>query len=91
MQVSRIPNFTDNSREGMSIWFAQMAACGLLFHPEDRPSEIILVESNERMFSPEECSDLDEILRTMFDRFGDAVCDTAYPIFMEQAGFRLAA
>lgn len=91
MQVSRSPNFTDNSREGMSIWFAQMAACGFLFHPEDRPSDIILVESNERMFSPEERSDLDEILRAMFDQFGDAVCDTAYPIFMEQAGFRLAA
>ena len=91
MQISRIPDFTDNSHEGMSIWFAQMAERGLLFHPEDRSCDIVSVDSGERMFSPDECSKLDEILGAMFDRFGDAVCEAAYPIFMVQAGLRIAA
>lgn len=91
MNASRIPDFANKSREGMSIWFAEMSLRGLLFHPEDAPSDIFTIATNERAFTPDECIELDGIMAEMFELFGDGVCETAYPIFMKDAGIRLAA
>lgn len=86
MHASRIPDFTDKSHEGMSLWFSEMSLRGLLFHPEDRAESIIHISSGERMFRPDECAKLDVIMDEMFDRFGDEVCEAAYPVFMCAAG-----
>lgn len=91
MKASRIPDFANKSREGMSIWFAEMSLRGLLFHPEDAPSDILTIASNERTFTPAECAKLDGIMAEMFALFGDGVCETAYPIFMKCMGWRQAA
>jgi hypothetical protein len=91
MKASRIPDFANKSREGMSIWFAEMSLHGLLFHPEDAPSGIFTIATNERIFTPEECVKLDEIMAEMFALFGDDVCEAAYPIFMKCMGMRQAA
>lgn len=91
MNASRIPDFVNKSREGMSIWFSEMSLRGLLFHPEDAPSDIFVVSTNERMFTPSECIRLERIMAEMFDLFGDDVCAAAYPIFMRCAGMPLAA
>lgn len=91
MNTSRIPDFANKSREGMSIWFAEMSLRGLLFHPEDAPCDIFTIKTNERIFTPEECAKLEGILAEMFATFGDGVCETAYPIFMKCMGWRQAA
>lgn len=91
MQTSRIPDFANKSREGMSIWFAEMSLRGLLFHPEDEPKDIFMIATNERTFSPDECEKLDGILGDMFSMYGDGVCEAAYPVFMKTMGIRLAA
>jgi hypothetical protein len=86
MKASRIPDFAKKSRGGMSIWFAEMSLRGLLFHPEDAPSDVFTIETNERTFTPVECAKLDEIMAEMFALFGDDVCEAAYPIFMKRMG-----
>lgn len=91
MNTSRIPGFANKSREGMSIWFAEMSLRGLLFHPEDAPDDIFTIATNERVFTPAECAKLDGIMAEMFAMFGDGVCKTAYPIFMKCMGWRQAA
>lgn len=91
MYTSRIPDFSNKSREGMSRWFTEMSLRGLLFHPEDAPSGIYTIATNERAFTPDECIKLDGIMAEMFALFGDGVCEAAYPILMKCMGFRLAA
>lgn len=91
MNASRIPDFANKSPEGMSIWFAEMSLRGLLFHPEDAPSSIYTIATNERTFTTDECIQLDAIMADMFARFGDGVCEAAYPIFMKCMGLRQAA
>lgn len=91
MKASRIPDFANKSREGMSIWFAEMSQRGLLFHPEDAPGDIFGIATNERTFTPGECTKLDGIMAEMFATFGDGVCETAYPIFMKCMSLRQAA
>jgi len=86
MHASRIPDFTNKSREGMSRWFSEMSLRGLLFHPEDRPGDMIRIATGEKLFSPDECAKLDTIMAEMFDKFGDDVCELAYPVFMHTAG-----
>ena len=86
MQTSRIPDFANKSREGILRWFSEMSLRGLLFHPEDRPGDIISNATGEPLFMPDECTKLDTIMAQMFDRFGDDVCEVAYPVFMRAAG-----
>ena len=90
MNPSRIPDFANKSREGMSIWFAEMALRDLLFHPEDAPSDIYWIATGEPTFTPEECTKLDGIMADMFSRFGNGVIDACYPIFMRAAGHVLS-
>jgi len=87
MHSSRIPDFANKSREGMSRWFSEMSLRGLLFHPEDRPCDIINNASGEPLFQPDECTKVDAIMVEMFGRLGDEVCETAYPVFMKASGF----
>lgn len=87
MIVSRVPGFANKSRAGMSRWFGEMSLRGLLFHPEDRPADIIDIATGEPFFTEKECDKLDAILGEMFDRFGSDVCESAYPVFMKTAGF----
>ena len=91
MHASRIPDFANKSRDGMSIWFAEMSLRGLLFHPEDAPDSIYTIATGARTFTTKECMKLDEIMPEMFALFGDDVCEVCYPIFMRAAGLRLAA
>lgn len=91
MHASRIPDFANKSREGMSIWFAEMSLRGLLFHPEDAPDSICTIATGERAFTTGECAKLDGIMSEMFSLFGDDVCEACYSIFMRAAGLRLAA
>ncbi len=75
----------------MLAWFAEMSVRELLFHPEDRPEDIIVIGNDEPMFNDDECQQLSLILESMFEQFGDMVCEAAYPIFMKRMGLPLDA
>jgi hypothetical protein len=91
MHATRIPDFTNKTPEGMSIWFTEMSLRGLLFHPEEDAASIRTTATGEKTFTAEECRKLNSIMSQMFALFGEGVCDVCYPIFMQTAGFRLAA
>jgi hypothetical protein len=86
MIASRVPNFANKSRAGMSRWFDEMSLRGLMSHPEDRPADIVEAVTGEPLFTKQECTKLDVILSEMFDHFGNDVCEAAYPIFMKAVG-----
>lgn len=86
MIASRVPDFVNKSQTGMSRWFNEMSLRGLLFPPEDQPADIVDIATDEPFFTERECTKLDAILGEMFDRYGNEVCETAYPIFMKAAG-----
>lgn len=91
MKAPCIPDFANKSREGISIWFAEMSLRGLLSYPEDAPSDIFTVATGEWTFTSTECAKLGEIMTEMFALFGDGVCETAYPIFMKCLSTQQAA
>lgn len=87
MNASRIPDFTDCTPDGMLMWFAEMSARDLIFHPEEPPRGIFSIASGSRTFDAFECVKLEAILSKMFGNFGDeVVVEVAYPIFMKKAG-----
>lgn len=71
----------------MAMWFAKMRSRDLIFHPEDSPYDIVDMATGKALFTRDECKALDRILKTMFDKFGNSVCDTCYPEFMAATGF----
>ncbi len=89
MTTSRIPAFNDKSFAGMQHWFAELSARGLIFHPDDPPSDIVTIRDDSPFFTPYESAELEEVLAAMFDAFGDDVYEAAYPVFMKAAGQRL--
>jgi len=91
MNVSRIPEFSDKSFDGMLFWFATMSRRRLLFHPDDAPEDIGIISTGKPMFSPVESREAGAILETMFNRFGGEVYEAAYPIFMKRMGIQLDA
>jgi hypothetical protein len=83
MIASRIPDFSEKSFGGMSMWFSAMSARGILFHPDDSPEEIVSIPASKRMFNSRECQKLETIVGEMFKEFGDGVYEAAYPFFMK--------
>jgi len=91
MDTSKVPDFSNKSVDGMSLWFATMSERGMLFHPDDPAEKIYDIATGKPTFSPTEFSKANAILETMFNRFGDQVYEAAYPIFMKYMGIRLDA
>lgn len=89
MHTSRIPDFSNQSFDGMLLWFATMSDRGLLFHPDDPADQIYDIVSGQPTFSPDESSKAQKILKKMFNQFGDKVYEAAYPVFMKCMGLRL--
>ncbi|PZO62737.1 MAG: hypothetical protein DI635_10700 [Pseudoxanthomonas suwonensis] len=88
---SSIPTYEEENPDGIILWFAEMSARGLLFHPEEDPSAIIRIGDGLRTFSETEAADARAILSRMFDRHGDRVIEACYPVFMHACGQRLDA
>ncbi len=86
--VSRIPFLQRTDVEGAHKWFAEMAAAGLIFHPEDEPSDIVMAASGAPLFSSEEADEVANIIQLLSCELGhDLMIETCYPIFMKAAGF----
>lgn len=85
-QTSRIPQWTNRNSDGMLIWFSEMSARGLLFHPDDDPSEIISTKSGARIFSDVEAAELRATIGEMFALNGNEVYEAGMPIFRATLG-----
>lgn len=81
---SRIPQPLNNSYSKMNDWLSKIQANGLLFHPEDRASDIVEIVSGKPLFLTEECAELDQIIDAMFEKHGEKVCDVAYKYAHEE-------
>lgn len=88
---SRIPAYDSASPDGMQMWFAEMSARGLLFHPEEDPASVVCIGTWERTFTDAEAAQIRGILGRMFDKYGDETISACYPIFMRAVGQRLDA
>ena len=85
-QISRIPKWTDRNFDGMLIWFSEMSVRGLLFHPDNDPSEIVSIANGERLFSDSEAAELRSTVAEMFELRGDEVYEAGLPIFRATLG-----
>lgn len=87
----RIPRYDAAAPDGMIMWFAELQARGLLFHPEEDPADIIRIEDGARVFDDEEASRVRGILQSMEEEHGDGMIEACYPVFMRACGQRLDA
>lgn len=85
-EITRIPQWTDRSFDGMLAWFAEMSVRDLLFHPDDDPSEIIAAPNWTKLFSDAEAAELRTIIAEMLDLKGDEVYEAGLPIFRAALG-----
>ena len=88
---SRIPELNAVSFDGALQWFAEMQCRGLLFHPDDDPADIVVIQSGERMFQNRETEEVRFVLDALFAVLGDGVYEAAYPVMMNACGIRLDA
>jgi len=82
-----VPFWTDKTEEGLRAWWKQMAAAGLIFHPDDSPETIVTVKSGERVFSASACLKLKGLIAEMFLLYGETVYDTGHEVLMEFLGW----
>jgi hypothetical protein len=85
---NRIPAITGQSTFALARWFGRITASGLLFHPDDRPENIISIETKEPTFTEEECAALNESLELLFDLHGDLVYDVALSYLQRTIGIK---
>jgi hypothetical protein len=85
---NRIPAITDKSSDALENWFAELYASGLLFHPDDRPEDIVSMATGEPTFTPAECKILRESLAVLFDYHGDSIYEVALKYAHQAVGIR---
>lgn len=81
MSTSRIPEYQNSDMSAAKSWFSSMAKSGLLFHPDDHPENIVLIDGTP-LFTRHECVIIKHYINKMFMRFGDQVYDFAADAFM---------
>jgi len=96
MQVqSRIPKLSDTTFDGALLWFSELQCSGLLFHPEDDPTDILtgpIGATNNRLFSDSEAAEVRFLIDELEEKIGhEDVIKAAYPIFMKAFGIQLDA
>ena len=68
-----------------------MQCRGLLFHPDDDPADIVVIQSGERMLRNRETEEARFVLDALFAVLGDGVYEAAYPVMMNACGIQLDA
>ena len=89
---NRIPAIAGKSRFALERWFNTLYLERLLFHPDDRPEDIVSIATGEQVFTPFECQTLREGIQLLFECHGDLVYEVALEYFqktmeVKQAGF----
>ena len=85
---NRIPAVPGKSSFALKRWFSRLNAAGLLFNPDDRPEEIVSIETGKPTFTPEECVVLNESLEILFKHHGDKVREVALGHFHKAMGIQ---
>lgn len=93
MQIqSRIPKLSEASFDGALLWFSELQAQGLLFHPEDDPVEVIKNSSGLPTFTSSEVTELRFLINELESAIGhEQVIGAAYPVFMNACSLALDA
>lgn len=82
MPSCRIPEYQDSNMKAAKSWFSSMAKSGLLFHPDDPPENIVLIDGTP-LFTRHECVIIKRHINEMFMIFEDQVYDFAADAFMK--------
>lgn len=82
MLSSRVPEYAITDIKTAKFWFSSMAKHGLLFHPDDQPEDIVLIDGTP-LFTKHECITIKHYINEMFILFGDQVYDIAADAFMK--------
>lgn len=80
---TRIPALPNGSTFAMNRWFYKMYQADLLYHPDDLAETIVRVDTGQRTFTDDECSQLDAAISLMFDKHGDRVYEVAMHYFQK--------
>lgn len=85
--ANTIPDWNDQSGQGLAAWWNTMAELGVAFHPDDQPETIVFKESGKSCFTVAACRKLDIIIRDMLQIHGDAVYSAGQTAIMRQLGW----
>jgi hypothetical protein len=80
MPTTRIPTLSDSTRTAAHAWLTQMHVGGLLFHPDNNPSDLVQIADGSPTFTPKECEEASQALKLMFLHHGDAVYELAMDV-----------
>lgn len=86
--VSRIPPKPGKAYFAMHHWFYKMYKADLLFNPDDSPENIVEIETGKPAFTAEECAELNEIIKSLFENHGDAVYDCCIKYAHKEIDFK---
>jgi hypothetical protein len=78
MPKTRIPALTNTSRATALRWMDQMHKKGLLFHPDDRPEDLVKISDGSPTLTSNECKDARRAMLFLFTHHGDAVYEFAF-------------
>lgn len=82
-----VPDWADESVNGMFAWWHDMAEKGLAFHPDDPPSSIVFIETGKPMFSKGARSKLEGTFCRMHELHGGRIYDAGFEALKERLGF----
>lgn len=77
---NRIPELTSTTQQSIRTWFVEMYRRGLFFNPEDRPEDIVRIDTGAALFSRQESSELMSIIDRMYSAQGDTVVEVAWDV-----------
>jgi hypothetical protein len=80
MPATRIPTLSDSTLTAAHTWLTQMHEGGLLFHPDNNPSDLVQITDGSPTFTPQECKEASQALKLMFLHHGDAVYELAMDV-----------
>tara|TARA_R110002124_G_C8972664_1_gene515338 strand:- start:12934 stop:13242 length:309 start_codon:yes stop_codon:yes gene_type:complete len=86
MTNSRIPQLTDTTKDDALKWFLEMRLADLLFDPNDDAEDIVHRNTGERLFSPTEAAEANDIINRLYASLGDELDEIVYPVYMEALG-----
>lgn len=81
-----VPQLPGKNLVAMDRWFDQLYVDGLLFNPDDRPEDIVVIDTGEPTFTESECQVLNASLDRLFEYHGDKVYDVALNYFHKALG-----
>jgi hypothetical protein len=77
---TRIPELHSPDKTAARLWMEEMHKRGLLFCMDDRPEDIVDIQSGEQRFTESECATLNQYLESLYQTIGDAIHEIAFDV-----------